>query len=190
MHIKSASSKRKLFDFIGYGLFRKNNNDNNHDKKIRPLSNFDIYNYMNNRTGKHRDSDFIGVFSRDEVPTKIHDNQSMVINMEDSEKSGSHWVCIYNSHDDKFIEYFDSYGLPPPEECIKSMKSTNKIVCYNTSQIQGINSILCGYYCMYYINERDNGKSMYDIIYTFEQINGYGIENNSSIIVDYFNLHI
>ena len=130
-------------------------------------------------------TDFIGVFSKSMLPNKLEENQSIVMNLDDG--SGSHWTCIYNNG--KHCEYFDSYGMPPPNEAVKFMKSTGKKISFSTSQIQKGNSTLCGYYCMYYINERDNNVNMYDIIYIFDQDMLHNNGNkNKNIIHKYFNL--
>ena len=39
-------------------------------------------------------------------------------------------------------------------------------VC-NSSQFQDLMSVLCGYYCLYLINESNKNKSFYDIIKVF-----------------------
>jgi len=40
--------------------------------------------------------------------------------------SGTHWVCK-----SKNVEYFDSFGLIPPNQVVKYMKTTNKNIIYN-----------------------------------------------------------
>ena len=37
------------------------------------------------------DGDYIGTNSKDNVPI-LEDNQSVIINLQDSDKNGSHWV--------------------------------------------------------------------------------------------------
>lgn len=178
MNIKSK--KKKIF---GFGTFSKK------PHSVKPLSNFDIINIMDNRDGESK-SNFIGVFSKDVLPIKINTNESLILNLDNDNGSGTHWTCIYNADDSEFVEYFDSYGLPPPLQAVKYMKTSNKQIAYSNSQIQSVNSVLCGYYVMYYINERDNRSSMYDIIYRFDHIIGNGLTDKKSpkILLDYFNL--
>jgi hypothetical protein len=154
------------------------------------LTNFDIMKIMNERKGKLK-TKFIGVFSRDDLPQKINNNESLIFNLDDLKGNGTHWTSIYNCNDSKYCEYWDSYGLAPPQEAIKLMRKTNKKIAYSNSQIQSVNSVLCGYYCMYYINERDNNKSMYDIIYSFDHIIGDGLikKNDPKLLLDYFNIN-
>ena len=49
------------------------------------------------------------------------------------------------------------------------MKTRNKPIEYNSSQIQNIDSIMYGYYCCYYIIERYKGKQPIDILLDFNQ---------------------
>lgn len=173
--------KSKKYSIIGRGIISTKNNVD------KPLSNFEIILLMTDR--KNKTNEFLGVFTRDELPHEIKNNQSLILNLDNRQGNGTHWTCVYNDTSDK-IEYFDSYGLPPPEEVIKLLKKTGKKILYSTSQIQSTNSVLCGYYCIYYINERENGKSMYDIIYNFEQItdNILDPKKNSKILMDYFKI--
>ena len=47
--------------------------------------------------------DFIGTYSKNNVPI-LNNNQSTIINLQDSDKNGSHWV----SYKKLIIEYFIS----------------------------------------------------------------------------------
>ena len=51
---------------------------------------------------------YIGTFLKDNVPI-LKNNQSTIINLQDSDKKGSHWVS-YKKIGNK-IFYFDSYGV-------------------------------------------------------------------------------
>lgn len=130
--------------------------------KVRPLATDEIeaiMNYSNNPT-------FIGVFAIDTLPQKIQPNQSMIINLNTSKQSGSHWVTVYCGN--RYCEYFDSFGIIPPPE-IRKMCYTSGLPCvYSTNSIQNLNSILCGYFSIYYILMRSQGIDMYDIIYEFD----------------------
>ena len=54
---------------------------------------------------------------RDELPKFSDNTKNIIINFEDKNGNGSHWDCIHNKRD-KY--YFDSYGVPPPVEVMKS----------------------------------------------------------------------
>ena len=52
---------------------------------------------------------------------------------------------------------------------VRYMKTTKKNLIYNDSQIQNINSILCGYYCVYYIMQRNNGRTANEVLLDFHK---------------------
>ena len=60
---------------------------------------------------------FRGVFVRDELPNKPRKNECGILNLDDSNGPGQHWVVFSENGKDKI--YFDSYGLPPPTELLK-----------------------------------------------------------------------
>ena len=131
---------------------------------MTPLSNLDIDKIMINCTH------YRGTFSKDMLPKRMNKNESIVVNLQDYfAGSGTHWVCVYNEEKSNTVDYFDSFGLVPPIEVIKYVKATNKPLVYNDSQFQDINSILCGYYCLYYIMERNNGRTAADVLSDFHE---------------------
>lgn len=109
---------------------------------------------------------FLGVFARDTLPSGINEGESMIINLNKANQGGSHWVAVYCGAD--YCEYFDSFGIIAPPEIRKMCYTSGKPAIYSTNSIQNINSILCGYYSIYFILMRNLGVDMYDIIYQFE----------------------
>lgn len=77
---------------------------------------------------------------------------AFVLNLDKKEGPGTHWVAVYLN------EYYDAYGLPPPE-CLAHMKK------YNIIQHQRPSTALCGLYAIYFIYHRNRGCSAYDIWY-------------------------
>ena len=58
-------------------------------------------------------SNFLGVFARNELPSKIPTFPSgLIANTEPNTKPGQHWVAMYFLDVDK-KEFFDSYAFPP-----------------------------------------------------------------------------
>ena len=56
------------------------------------------------------DSQFVGVFARDELPLIIDQIPAIIIaNTYSSTKSGSHWILSYFDNNGN-VEYFDSLG--------------------------------------------------------------------------------
>jgi len=113
---------------------------------------------------------FRGVFAIDTLPKRIFKNESGVINYDKMSGPGTHWVCYYNSPKYQYVEYFDSFGISPSKEIVNYLETSDKNIMYNSSQIQSNDSVLCGYYCINYIRERNKRISPYDILYKFCQV--------------------
>ena len=78
--------------------------------EMRPLSNFDIEDVL--KVGSKASSNFRGVYSKDMLPKRIGEDESVVINIQDYlDGGGTHWVCVVNQPDSKDAEYFDSFGV-------------------------------------------------------------------------------
>ena len=67
----------------------------------------------------------------------------------------------------KLCIYFDSFGVYPPPEIEIKLGETKKDVIYNSCRIQDINSIKCGYFVLYFIEELDKNRSFSDILLDF-----------------------
>lgn len=130
---------------------------------LHPLSNIEIDNYLSKIKGS------APTVARDQLPNKILNKEYRVVNLDESSNSGSHWSAVINDPKLKYSFYFDSYGLSPPPEVVKYMKTSKKNIYYNSSQIQLVNSVACGFYCLYVIEEFSKGRPIYDILYSFNQ---------------------
>ena len=62
---------------------------------------------------------------------------------------------------------------------------SNKKIYYNSDEIQERNSVLCGYWCLYYLRERQMGTSMLDTIHNpkFDPIDH---SVNHKFLINYF----
>lgn len=127
-----------------------------------------------------------GCFPNDYIkrrkPTK---HEYFVLNLQNSNQGGSHWVALINRPDSEYIEYYDSFGLPPTEEVLTYMKRSGKKVIYNSNQIQDMKSNACGYFSAHFIRERSKGINPYDLIYKFS-LND--LPRNEKILKKYFNI--
>jgi hypothetical protein len=55
---------------------------------------------------------YIGVLSRDELPSKVKYPACFIINTAPRSHEGEHWLAFY--YDEKgHADFFDSYGFPP-----------------------------------------------------------------------------
>ena len=103
----------------------------------------------------------LSLFSLDQMSNK-HNTGDYVIDLEDSLGSGTHWVVMNIRRD--IIEYFDSLGLDCLEEAIRV---SNRLNLYNSTKYQDLLSVLCGYYCLHYMNEHSRRKTHHNIIKAF-----------------------
>ena len=124
-----------------------------------PLTNFEIQEYYQSEPR------FNGVFSGDNLPNTIK-NDAYVMNLDEYRDIGTHWVALYVNN--KTIIYFDSFGVKHiPKEIIKfigseqssSAKARNKNIIKVIFRIQAYDSIMCGYFCIGFINFMFNGNS-------------------------------
>ena len=136
-----------------------------------PLTNFEIQEYYQNKPR------FNGVFSRDNLPNTIK-NGAYVINLDEYRVIGTHWVALYVNN--KTITYFDSFGVEHiSKEIIKfigneqnpSARARNKKIITNIYRIQAYDSIMCGYFCIGFINFMFNGNSLTDYTSLFSPNN-------------------
>ena len=80
------------------------------------------------------------------------------------------------------VTYFDSFGVKHiPTEIRKLIR--NKNIIKNVYRIQGHDSIICGYFCVGFIDFMLKGKSLPDYTILFCP-NEY--ENNDKTILKYF----
>ena len=138
-------------------------NPNSRNNTIRfinkPLSNIDLLQWVKQLGIKY----FRGIYSRDNLPQKIHKLETGIINLDDSMGGGSHWIC-YRNVDKQFCEYFDPFGLIMPNEIKNYLKTSGKKMVYSSDEIQERDSVLCGYWCLYYLLKRQKGKPLLDVI--------------------------
>ena len=141
-----------------------------------PLTNFEIQEYYQNEPR------FNGVFSRDNLPNSIK-NGAYVINLNEYHDIGTHWVALYVNN--KIVTYFDSFGVEHIRKEIMKFIVRKKIIT-NIYRIQAYDSIMCGYFCIGFINFMFNGKSLTDYTNLFSPND---FNKNDDIILNYFGLY-
>ena len=138
-----------------------------------PLSNFEIQAYYQNEPR------FNVFFSRDNLPNKVK-NGAYVINLDGYHDIGTHWLTLYVNN--KNVTYFDSFGLEHiPKEIMKFIGTKNIIT--NIFRIQAYDSIMCGYFCIGFINFMFKGNSLTDFTNLFSPND---FRKNDDIILNYF----
>ena len=121
---------------------------------------------------------FRGIYSRDGLPHAIR-KECGIINLDEIQGPGTHWGCYRNL--DNVVEYFDPFGLIMPNETLKYFSTARKQIVYSMDEIQNRSTVLCGYWCLYYLFERQKGTSLLDVIH-----NPHFDDDNSDFIKAYF----
>ena len=121
---------------------------------------------------------FNGVYLRNNLP-KIRDGR-YVKNLDEFKSTGTHWAALHvNGHK---ATYFDSFGVEPTPKNIKKFIG-NKNIITNIYRNQGCDSIMCGYFCIGFIDFMILNKSLLDYTIFFSP-NDY--EKNDKITLKYF----
>ena len=120
-----------------------------------PLSNFQLL----DAEKKLKIKNFRGVFVRDELPKRPRKIECGILNLCDSQGSGTHWTAWFKNGDEKL--YFDSYGLAPPVELVEYLKDP---VYYNSERVQPDGVVVCGHLCLYVLKKLSDGCNFQDVI--------------------------
>ena len=145
-----------------------------------PLINFEIQKYY---TSEPRFND---VYSKNNVP-KIKD---YVINLDAYSDIGTHWVALYVQHNSNSVIYFDSFGVEHISTEIKVFINRplpsplqNKNIITNTFRIQAYDLIMCGYFCIGFIDFMFARKTLTENANLFSPNN---FKKNEDTILNYF----
>ena len=145
------------------------------------MSNLDLLNWVKKLGIKH----FRGIYSKDVLPDRIKRNEVGIINLDSQIGPGTYWVAYRNNKNGS--EYFDSFGLIMPNEVMKYLMISGKQIFYSGDEIQERDSVLCGYWCLYYLLERQKGVPILNVIHNTKfDINNQTV--NHHFIIDYFKI--
>ena len=103
-----------------------------------------------------------------------------VIILDEHSDIGTHWIALYVKNND--ITYFDSFGV---EHISREIKAFIKIrnIKTNIFRIQAYDSIMCGYFCIGFINSMLKGKSLTEYTNLFSPDD---FKKNDDAILNYF----
>ena len=114
----------------------------------------DFMNKYSLRNDTMNESELQRVFNYPIYPrdSKIFSDKGFV-NIDNGSQGGIHWTCFYIKGNKSY--YFDSFGVQPDKFLLNQLP---KPIIYHNYKKQGINSKLCGSYCLYffYLIERMN----------------------------------
>ena len=93
---------------------------------------------------------------------------------------GTHWIALFCKISE--IVYFDSFGVERIPEEIKEFIG-NKNIKASIFRVQANNSVMCGYFCIGFIDFMLAGKKLTDFTTLFSP---YDFDKNDNIILSYF----
>ena len=127
---------------------------------FHPLTNKEISEYYKNEPR------FNGVYSRNNLPNKIKKG-AYVIKLDEYKNTGTHWVSLFVKTNESI--FFDSFGVEHISKEINKFINSDttklsslKRIKSNIFRIQAYDSIMCGYFCMEFINYMFKGKTLLD----------------------------
>ena len=91
---------------------------------------------------------------------------------------GTHWIGLYVNN--KTVTYIDSFRVENIPKEIKKFIN-NKTAIANIYRVQNYDSIMCGYFCIGFINYMFEGKSLIDFTNLFSPNN---FKKNDDIILN------
>ena len=101
---------------------------------------------------------FLGVFPSDMLPRSITKPSTVIVNANVHTQSGSHWLAIRLEPRSSTAFNFDSYDLPPHIHYNETfLRRDCTVLDYNTIELQGPLSIICGEYCYLFALYTDRG---------------------------------
>ena len=113
------------------------------------------------------------------MPRKIKDGVYL-INFDEYADVGTHWIDLFCNRNE--IVYFDSLGAEHVSEEIKEFIA-NKNKKSNIFRVKENDSIMCGYFCIIFINFMLAGKKLTDFKNLFSP---HDVKKNDDIILSYF----
>lgn len=117
-------------------------------------------------------------------PRKITRPKLYIVNTDESNLPGSHWVLFYIPREG-YPEFFDSLGRKPYDYhpyFERFLLSYDKSYMQNVKRLQNYESTLCGAYCIFYAVHRCKGYSMRAIVHKFESNT---LKQNDALIVEF-----
>jgi hypothetical protein len=101
---------------------------------------------------------FLGAFPSDLLPHSITVPSTIIVNTDNNTQPGTHWLAIRLEPRSSTAFYFDYYGLAPDIPDHQSFLRRNYTVLnYNTVQLQGPLTTVCGKYCCPFALYMDRG---------------------------------
>ena len=119
-------------------------------------------------------------FSQELIYLKKIKDGAYIINLDEDADTGAHWIALFCVKDE--VVFFDSFDVEHIPKEIKEFIG-NKSVKANIYCIQANDSVMCGYFCIGFIDFMLTGKILTDYTALFSP---YDFNKNDKIILSYF----
>ena len=111
---------------------------------------------------------------------KIKDG-AYVINLDEYSDIGTHWVALYLNNSN--VTDFDSFGVEHIPKEIKAFISRSLSIATNIFRVQTYDSIMCGHFCIGFIDFMIKGKTLTESTNLFSPNN---FQKNDDVILKHF----
>ena len=108
-----------------------------------------------------------------EIEAYYQNEPRYAVNLDEYYDIGTHWIALYvnnNNVNNKTVTYLDSFGVEHIPKEIKKFIN-NKNVIANIYRVQNYDSIICGYFCIGFIDYMFKGKNLTDYTNIFSPKN-------------------
>lgn len=72
-----------------------------------------------------------------------------ILNLDDSDGQGTHWTAFIIT--EYYVLYADSFGMLMPQDIYELFLKTKKDIYINQRQYQHMDSVLCGWFAVYFL---------------------------------------
>ena len=128
---------------------------------------------------------FKGVYPIDLIPKSLEHPSLIVVNLDSSEKKGSHWIVLHHTSN-HFIEHFDSIGRKPKDDINDFLFQKKLTYIYNNKRLQSFYSKTCGLFCLFYSYYSSRNEGMVEILKRF----GNSYKENEVIVINFYKEYI
>ena len=140
------------------------------------------------KLAKHYKVNLNGVYMKDELVGLTPKLGNYIINLESTTANGggTHWVAIVFTKN--YAYYFDSFAGPAPTHVDTFIRKRNEEYKSNEKQVQSLNSIYCGWYCLalFHFIKFHFVTHFYETVHAFSDMFKENRDINNSIIRNYF----
>ena len=111
-----------------------------------------------------------GVYPADRLPAEVRHPSVFIVNTDESNRPGTHWIAIYINTENGLGEFFYSYGQHPEfyGAYFKQFLDTHCVrFIHNYKSLQSLNTTVCGQYCLFFCLHRCRNIPLSKILSVF-----------------------